>query len=64
MEDKNFVFDNAKFKRPEVSDSKDRTAFSAGGKILFVDMETLPSIADTTFLSLFTTIILTTRDHV
>lgn len=42
---RNFVLDNAKLKRPEVSD---RTTFPARGKILFVDMETLPSIADTT----------------
>lgn len=46
LEDRNFVLDNAKFKRPEVSDS-DRAKFSARGKILFVDMETLPFIADT-----------------
>jgi len=46
MEDKNFVLDNAKFKRSEVLDP-DRMTFSARGKILFVDIETLPSIADT-----------------
>lgn len=46
MKDRNFVLDNAKFKRSEVLDWKDRT-FPARGKILFFDMETLPSIADT-----------------